>query len=305
MCYGGRTWTICKLKRQGLSIRAISRLTGMDRNTIRKYLLTSEVPVYGPRGVQASKLDGFKDYLQGRMQAGVWNARVLLRELRERGFGGSYTLLTDWLHPQREAARVVAVRRFETPPGQRGQVDWGHLGSLQIGEQERPLWGFTLTLGYSRMMMAEAALDQKLGTLLRMHEEGFRQLGGVPAEILYDRMKTVWLGVDERGEILWHPVAGLRRVWGLPAAAVPAVSGPNQRQNRVGSEIHTEKFPVRVAGARTDRIGRPQHAATGVGLGGGQSAGAWDDARAGHGSWGGRTGEPAGAGQPPTVPLSG
>jgi transposase len=51
---------------------------------------------------------------------------------------------------------------------------------------ERKLWGFTFTLGYSRMMMAEAALDQKLGTLLRMHEEAFRQLGGVPEEIFYD-----------------------------------------------------------------------------------------------------------------------
>jgi len=55
-------------------------------------------------------------------------------------------------------------------------------------------------------MMAEAALDQKLGTLLRMHEEAFRQLGGVPEEILYDRMKTVWLETDEHGEIVWHPV---------------------------------------------------------------------------------------------------
>jgi transposase len=34
------------------------------------------------------------------------------------------------------------------------------------------------------ILMAEAALDQKLGTLLRMHEEAFRQLGGVPEEIL-------------------------------------------------------------------------------------------------------------------------
>jgi len=45
-------------------------------------------------------------------------------------------------------------------------------------------------------------LDQKLGTVLRIHEEAFRQLGGVPEEILYDRMKTVWVDVDERGEII-------------------------------------------------------------------------------------------------------
>ena len=50
--------------------------------------------------------------------------------------------------------------------------------------------------------MAEAALDQKLGTLLKMHEEAFRQLGGVPEEILYDRMKTVWVEADERGDMI-------------------------------------------------------------------------------------------------------
>ena len=55
------------------------------------------------------------------MQVGVWNARVLLREVRERGHAGSSTLLTDWMHPQRDSARVVAVRRFETPPAGKGK----------------------------------------------------------------------------------------------------------------------------------------------------------------------------------------
>jgi transposase len=127
--------------------------------------------VYGPRAKQPGKLTPFEPYLQERMQAGVWNARVLLRELRERGFKGGYRLLTDWLRPQRESARTVAVRRFETPPGQQAQVDWGHLGTIEMDGEERKLWGFAFTLGYRRTMMAEAALDQKLGTLLRMREQ--------------------------------------------------------------------------------------------------------------------------------------
>ena len=68
----------------------------------------------------------------------------------------------------------MAVRRFETAPGKQAQVDWGHLGTIAINGRERKLNGFTFTLRYSRMMMAEAALDQKLGPLLRMHEEAFR-----------------------------------------------------------------------------------------------------------------------------------
>ena len=109
---------------------------------------------------QPSKLDAFKPYLEERLRAGVWNARVLLRELRERNYAGGYTILTDWLRPQRSGARVVAVRRFETAPGKQAQVDWGHLGTLEIAGQEQKLHGFTFTLGYSRRMVAEAALDQ-------------------------------------------------------------------------------------------------------------------------------------------------
>ena len=178
-----------ELQRQGMSIQAISELTGWDRKTIRKYMQAAGVvPEYGPRQAQPSKLDAFKPYLEERLGAGVWNARVLLRELRERNYTGGYTILTDWLRPQRSSARTVAVRRFETAPGKQAQVDWGHLGTLEMAGQEHKLWGFTFTLGHSRRMVAEAALDQKIGTLLRMHEAAFQQIGGVPEEILYDRL---------------------------------------------------------------------------------------------------------------------
>ncbi len=50
-----------ELKRQGLSIKAISKLTGWDRKTIRKYLIKPKAaPVYGPREPRPSKLDAFK-----------------------------------------------------------------------------------------------------------------------------------------------------------------------------------------------------------------------------------------------------
>lgn len=75
---------IVELKRQGLSIRAISRMTGYDRKTIGRYLAEpSSRPVYGPRAPAESKLEPFKAYLRERLPAGVWNGAVLLRELRE------------------------------------------------------------------------------------------------------------------------------------------------------------------------------------------------------------------------------
>jgi transposase len=204
------------LHRQGVSVRTISRLTGFDRKTIRKYLRDGSIPRYGPREPRPSKLDPFVDFLESRLQAGVWNGVVLLRELRERGYRGGYTRLKDYLHPRRRAATEVAVRRFETPPGLQAQADWGHVGYLEEGSQRRAVWAFALTLGYSRALVAELALDQRLETLLKVHEEAFQQLGGVPQEILYDRMKTVLLDVDARGEIRWHPVfLDFARWWGF------------------------------------------------------------------------------------------
>jgi transposase len=206
-----------ELKQQGLSICGIATATGFDRKTVRKYLARPEQePRYGPRPKRPSQLDAFRAYIDQRLAAGVWNAVVLLRELRAEGYGGCYSTVKEYLQPKREEARSAAVRRFETAPGRQAQVDWGHLGSWEMNGERRKLWGFTFTLGYSRMMMAEAALDQKLGTLLRMHEQAFEQLGGVPEEIVYDRMRTVWTGMDERGEIVWHPMfLDFARYWGF------------------------------------------------------------------------------------------
>lgn len=114
----------------------------------------------------------------------------------------------------------MAVRRFETPAGKQAQVDWGHLGEIETAGKTRKLWGFVFTLGPSRAMMAAAATDQKLPTLLRMHEEAFRQLGGVPKEILYDRMKIVLEGTDDRGETQWNQTfQDFARYWGFTARA--------------------------------------------------------------------------------------
>ena len=55
-------------------------------------------------------------------------------------------------------------------------------------------------------MLAAAATNQRLGTLQRMHEAAFYEWKAAPDENLYDRMETIWMGVDERGEIVWNAI---------------------------------------------------------------------------------------------------
>jgi len=209
-------------KRQGLTLTQISALTGHSRPTIRKYLAQPMPPRYGPRQPRKTLLDAHRPFLEARLQAGVWNAVVLHRELKERGYTGCYTAVKDFLRPLRRQAYTVAVRRFETPPGLQAQVDWGDLGGITHPDgTHQKLNGFVLTLGHSRAMFFDIATDQKLPGFLRMHEAAFEYLGGVPEEILYDNTKTVVLktlteGVDARGEIKLNPTfADFARYWGF------------------------------------------------------------------------------------------
>jgi len=208
-----------------MSVSGIAAMTGHDRKTVRKYLREPVAePRYPRRGSRGSKLDAHREYVEGRLRAGVWNAVVLLGELRGRGYTGGYTILKEYLAPKRREALAVAVRRFETAPGQQAQVDWGALGALEVGDGAREsLSGFVFTLGASRAMFADVALDEQLGTLLRLHEAAFEALDGVPQEILYDNMRTVILGYDDQGEPKWHPVfLDFARYWGFrPRACRP------------------------------------------------------------------------------------
>ena len=222
MLRGGEMNEINDYKRQGLTISQISEVTGYSRPTIRKYLDNPTIPEYRPRQPRSTLLDPYKPFLKERTSAGVWNAVVLLKELQERGYTGGYTALKDFLRPQRKEAHVVAVRRFETPPGHQSQVDWGDLGDITQPEGERhKLNAFVMTLGHSRAMFADIAQDQKLPAFLRMHEAAFASLGGICQEILYDNTKTVVIrtltqGVDARGEVRLNPeFADFARYWGF------------------------------------------------------------------------------------------
>src|SRR5262245_12730996 len=106
---GAEVNEILEMKRAGLSVTGISNAIGIDRKTVRKYLDIAETPTDGPRAPRPRILDPFRPYIDQRLAAGVWNGAVLLRELRERGYGGGYTVVTDYLRPLRKAAQRVAV----------------------------------------------------------------------------------------------------------------------------------------------------------------------------------------------------
>jgi transposase len=79
---------ILELHRQGLSLAAIARRTGMDRATVAKYVKRGlEPPCYGPRNPRPTVITPVEAYLRERVAAFPdLNGSRLLREIRERGY---------------------------------------------------------------------------------------------------------------------------------------------------------------------------------------------------------------------------
>jgi transposase len=219
---------ILDLHRQGVGISAIARRTGLDRKTVRKVIASGLEPaVYGPRPPRARKLQPFEAYLRERLAAvpELTGCR-LHREIRERGYCGGYTAVTDLLREVRPVAPAGFEVRFETPAGEQAQVDFAHFQTVFTDEPEvtRTVWLFSLVLGHSRMMWGRFVLRQDMQTLLRCHAAAFEALGGVPRQILYDRMRTVFHREDtEGGHIVYNAtLLGFARHYGyLPKACRP------------------------------------------------------------------------------------
>lgn len=186
---------ILDLHRQGLSLSAIARQAGLDRKTVRRYIQRGlEPPAYQPRPPLAGKIAAFHVYLRERVAAyPELTASRLFRELRDLGYGGGYTAVKDVLRGIRPGAVPGFEVRFETPPGRQAQVDFAHFRTVFTDDPgvERIVWLFSLVLGHSRILWGRFVPQQDMQTVLRCHAAAFEALGGAPAEILYDRMKTV------------------------------------------------------------------------------------------------------------------
>jgi transposase len=200
----GELVMILDLHRQGLSVSAIARQLARDRKTVRKYIERGlELPAYGPRQPRPTVVTPFAPYLRERIAAfPELTGSRLLREIKELGYAGGYTAVKDFLRTIRPRALQAFERRFETPPGKQAQVDFAYFRTVFTDQPgaERVVWLFSMVLGHSRMMWGRFVAHQDLQTVLRCHIAAFEALGGAPAEILYDRMKTAVLGeADDQG----------------------------------------------------------------------------------------------------------
>ena len=136
----GELVMILDLHRQRLCVSAIAREYGVDRKTIRKYIERGlEAPSYSPRQPRQTVIAPFTSYLRERVVAypGL-TGRRLLRVVKELGYCGGYTAVTDFLRDVRPAPEKGFEVRFETPPGEQAQVDFARFHVVFTDEPQTP-----------------------------------------------------------------------------------------------------------------------------------------------------------------------
>src|SRR5262245_55011018 len=94
------------LKSQGHSIRAIARITGHSRNTIRK-VLGQKKPEPFKSPAKDSKLDEFKEYAANRYRDCALSAVRILEEIRSMGYSGSVQTLRRYLQTLRPSRQAL------------------------------------------------------------------------------------------------------------------------------------------------------------------------------------------------------
>jgi transposase len=197
--------------RKGESVRAVARITGVDRKTVGRYqawaveqgLLQGSLPPLGelnrlleetlpspspPQNI--SSVEPYRERVVKLRSEGVEIAAIHQR-LMERGYSGSYSSVHRFVRKLEPFSPEVMVR-VETRPGEEAQVDFGYAGRMidpESGEL-RKSWAFVMTLSWSRHQYVEFVFNQKVATWLRSHRNAFAFFGGIPERVVIDNLKA-------------------------------------------------------------------------------------------------------------------
>src|SRR3990170_6821099 len=205
--------TLTVLKPLGQSNVQIARTLGVAEGTVRYHLRREASGAEDGRRGKASKADEVAGYIEAWMQAhrglGVAastrpvNVQALYGWLvAEANYGGSYKSVLRFVRSKYPKPRLRPFRRVETPPGAQAQVDWGEFQGVDLGDGPQKLYAFFLVLSHSRYeaVIWSRRMDQL--SWHQVHNEAFRRLGGIPAVVRLDNLKTgVIRGAGPWGEI--------------------------------------------------------------------------------------------------------
>ncbi len=188
------------LRDAGATWAEIAREAGHDWRTVKRYLgpdAPDRPPRQAPRPPQPKLIDPYAHLIDAmlanapKIKASVIHERLVA----DHGFGGSYQRVKVYVAARRPQIapppQAEFFDRFEVLPGAQAQVDWGDEGTIETAAGPVSVSSFHMTLSHSRDPFCCFVARQDLATFYDCHRRAFAHFGGVPAEIVYDRTKTV------------------------------------------------------------------------------------------------------------------
>ena len=195
---------ILELRNHRYGMRAIALRLSRDRKTIRRIL--EEEGVLRRDLPRTNKLDPFHEIIREKVGKRLTATRIL-REIRQQGYAGGRTILTDYIRSIRAETvpRRRIKRRFEPQPAEESQVDWTVYTVPIAGRPER-VHALVCELACSRKAHVHFYPNERQPTLLEGLARAFEELGGVTQRVVFDSMSTIVLGrIGSNGKPIWHP----------------------------------------------------------------------------------------------------
>ena len=217
-----------------LSIREISRQTGLHRKTVRRALAAAEPPKYA-RAVTGSKLDPFREWICEQLQADPRIQSQRLREMAgELGYEGGKSIFDEYVREVRP--RFVAARTFQRTvyrPGELVQCDlWEPREHVAVGHgQRRRGWVVTCEVCWSRAIAGTLIFSKEAPDILWGLGRNLEQLGALPQKLVWDRESAI--GAGGRPTEPFAAFCGRLEVgWVILAARDPQAKGALERSHR-------------------------------------------------------------------------
>jgi transposase len=180
-----------------LSIREISRRTGLHRKTIRRALAAEMPPKYS-RAPAGSKLDPFKDWICEQLREDPSIQSLRLREMAgELGYEGGKTIFDGYVREVRP--RFLVRRTFQRTiyrPGELVQCDlWEPRAPIPVGHgQRRRGWVVTAELCWSRVIAGALIFSKQALDILWGVGRCLERIGALPEKLVWDRESAIAAG---------------------------------------------------------------------------------------------------------------
>lgn len=176
----------------GYSERETAIRNNVTRTTVRRIKNSS----YSKRsaGENLNFLNVHKDEILGLAIKYKCNCNVLCRKIEEKyKFIIGIRMMERFMKSYRKELnnqQNEETKRFETPPGNQLQIDFGEI-VVKIYGKEQKIHFFVAVLSYSRRIYAKAYLKENQDAWLDGIESSFRYFEGIPKIIVCDNTKSL------------------------------------------------------------------------------------------------------------------